>query len=148
MNSAVLGNYSLAAAALASSGGVLAAVSAGRFGSERMLHLARLAIYAVTAALTVASAVLLGAILTNDFLLKYVAGHSDRALPWGYKISAFWAGHEGSLLLWAWMLAAMACLAVFLRRKQATSEQAPIIALLAAMCGAFTVLMLFAARPE
>ena len=42
--------------------------------------------------------------LINDFSLKYVSSNSNSALPYFYKISASWAGHEGSLLLWCLIL--------------------------------------------
>jgi cytochrome c-type biogenesis protein CcmF len=32
--------------------------------------------------------------------------HSNIALPTAYKFAAMWSGQEGSLLLWAWLLAA------------------------------------------
>ncbi len=41
----------------------------------------------------------------NDFSLVYIAEHSNSLLPWYYKLSATWAGHEGSLLLWLTILA-------------------------------------------
>lgn len=48
--------------------------------------------------------------ITYDFSVAYIAQNSNSALPLGYRISAVWGGHEGSLLLWAlilsiWMLA-------------------------------------------
>jgi cytochrome c-type biogenesis protein CcmF len=48
---------------------------------------------------------LMSAFLTNDFSLVYVAEHSNSLLPWYYQMSAVWGGHEGSLLLWALILA-------------------------------------------
>ena len=42
--------------------------------------------------------------LINDFSLKYVSSNSNSALPYFYKISATWAGHEGSMLLWCLIL--------------------------------------------
>ncbi len=42
--------------------------------------------------------------LNNDFSVKYIASNSNAYLPWYYKVSAVWSGHEGSLLLWAWIL--------------------------------------------
>ena len=47
---------------------------------------------------------LFSALINDDFSLKYVAEHSNLTLPLFYKISAFWGGHEGSLLLWLWIL--------------------------------------------
>lgn len=63
---------------------------------------------AITALLTVASAVLLAAFVNRDFSVKYVAEYSDSVLPLFYAITAFWAGQEGSLLLWAFSVALMA----------------------------------------
>jgi cytochrome c-type biogenesis protein CcmF len=36
-----------------------------------------------------------------DFSLEYVARYSDRFLPLFYRLTAIWAGQEGSLLFWA-----------------------------------------------
>ena len=36
----------------------------------------------------------------EDYSLDYVAKNSNSSLPLMYKISAAWAGHEGSMLLW------------------------------------------------
>ena len=57
-----------------------------------------------------AFAALVWAFATDDFSVAYVANHSNSLLPWFYKISATWGGHEGSFLLWilimsSWMLA-------------------------------------------
>ncbi|MDE0422631.1 MAG: heme lyase CcmF/NrfE family subunit [Gammaproteobacteria bacterium] len=51
-------------------------------------------------------AALLYAFLTSDFSVLYVTENSNTALPWYYKLSAAWGGHEGSFLLWTLMLAA------------------------------------------
>ncbi|MBA6389241.1 heme lyase CcmF/NrfE family subunit [Colwellia sp. BRX10-3] len=40
----------------------------------------------------------------DDFSVKYIAGHSNSLLPYYYKISAVWGGHEGSMLLWVFAL--------------------------------------------
>lgn len=39
-------------------------------------------------------------LLTHKFQYSYVYRYSSRSLPLGYLISAFWAGQEGSYLLW------------------------------------------------
>ena len=44
------------------------------------------------------------AFVTDDFSVAYVANNSNTALPWYYKVSAIWGGHEGSLLLWVVIL--------------------------------------------
>lgn len=40
----------------------------------------------------------------DDFSVRYIAPNSNPQLPMIYKISAIWGGHEGSLLLWAFLL--------------------------------------------
>jgi cytochrome c-type biogenesis protein CcmF len=47
---------------------------------------------------------LLYAFVQDDFSVSYVAHHSNASLPLAYKISALWGGHEGSLLLWIFLL--------------------------------------------
>ena len=53
---------------------------------------------------------LVWAFLEHDFSVLYVAENSNSELPWYYRITAVWGGHEGSMLLWllmqaGWMLA-------------------------------------------
>ncbi len=47
---------------------------------------------------------LVHAFIVNDFSVKYVAEHSNSALPLFYRIAALWGAHEGSLLLWIFVL--------------------------------------------
>jgi cytochrome c-type biogenesis protein CcmF len=49
---------------------------------------------------------LVHAFVTFDFSVLYVASNSNSALPTFYRVAALWGAHEGSLLLWAWILAA------------------------------------------
>ena len=50
----------------------------------------------------------------DDFSLAVVAQHSNINLPTIYKVTALWGGHEGSLLLWMFILAVwMAAVALF-----------------------------------
>ncbi len=43
---------------------------------------------------------LIATFIGEDYSLDYVAKNSNSSLPLMYKISAAWAGHEGSMLLW------------------------------------------------
>ncbi|MGO2011782.1 MAG: heme lyase CcmF/NrfE family subunit [Pseudoalteromonas sp.] len=53
----------------------------------------------------IAFAALIYASLTDDFTVSYVAYHSSSTLPWYYKITSTWGGHEGAILLWLVMQA-------------------------------------------
>ncbi len=71
--------------------------------------------------LLVAFFVLTSAFLSNDFSVLYVANNSNTQLPTIYQISAVWGAHEGSLLLWALILAGWT-LAVSLFSKRLPPE--------------------------
>ncbi|GAB5536673.1 MAG: cytochrome c biogenesis protein CcsA [Rubricoccaceae bacterium] len=51
----------------------------------------------------VASAMLWTALFTRDFSYAYIYQQTSHAMPWRYTFSAFWAGQEGSFLLWVIM---------------------------------------------
>jgi cytochrome c-type biogenesis protein CcmF len=67
-------------------------------------------VYAATGLLALALLVLLAAFLSDQFQTRYVAQHSNRDLDLYLKVSAVWAGQEGSLLLWAFLQALFAAL--------------------------------------
>jgi len=48
---------------------------------------------------------LVASFISNDFTVQYVAANSNSALPMLYRVSATWGAHEGSLVLWALLLA-------------------------------------------
>ena len=54
--------------------------------------------------IAVAFFVLMSAFLSNDFSVKYVAENSNTQLPILFKVSSLWGAHEGSLLLWVFIL--------------------------------------------
>ncbi|ETN91565.1 Cytochrome c-type biogenesis protein CcmF [Gammaproteobacteria bacterium MOLA455] len=59
-------------------------------------------------------ACLTAAFVQDDFSLQYVADNSNTLLPTQFKVSAVWGAHEGSLLLWALILAVWsAAVAIF-----------------------------------
>ena len=79
---------------------------------------ARNAGMAIFALVTLAVASLEYYFLTDNFSLAYVASHSNRALPPFYKFAALWAGQEGSLLFWSWVLSIYVFSVLFINRKK------------------------------
>src|SRR5687767_8132464 len=102
-----IGNFALGLAILAAALAVLLSVAAARFESNRVLNAARWMIGCVAAMLSLAVAALTVAMLNGEFAIEYVARYTERALPIGYKLAAVWAGQEGSVLLWGWLLAVL-----------------------------------------
>jgi cytochrome c-type biogenesis protein CcmF len=98
-----LAAYNLLAGALALR--VLATGQPVPVSPERLADTARRAGIAGFVAISAAAFALIWSVFTNDFSITYILEHSNRALPGPYKFSALWSGQEGSLLLWAWLLA-------------------------------------------
>jgi cytochrome c-type biogenesis protein CcmF len=150
-----IGNVSLAMALLVATVAVLAALAAARFGSTRLLAAAKAGVFGIAVLLGGAAAALLVLLVNSDFHVDYVTRYTERALPLGYKLAAFWAGQEGSLLLWACLLAGMAVIAVLTLRgpydqdhaNHKLRQHAVTIATLALVSGFFVALMLCAANP-
>ena len=61
--------------------------------------------------------ILVACFVVDDFSVRYVASNSNSLLPWYYKLSATWGAHEGSFLLWIFIMASWT-LAVSQRAKQ------------------------------
>ena len=98
-----LAAYNLVAGALALR--LIATGQPTRITPERLADTARRAGIACFWAVTAAAFALVYSVFTNDFSITYIMEHSNRALPAPYKFAALWSGQEGSLLLWAWLLA-------------------------------------------
>jgi len=79
--------------------------------------------YIATASLIVSSVLLYYLLLTHSFQYSYVAHYSSRSLPMLYLISSFWAGQEGTFLLWALMVALMGL--VLIKKQGIVSGYAP-----------------------
>ncbi len=86
----------------------------------RPLTAARCALWAITAVVWVALGRLALAFLGNELHWRYVAEQSRRDAPWYYRLAGVWGGSEGSLLLFAGVLALVASVAARrLRRPRA-----------------------------
>ena len=114
---------------------------------DRLIYSSYRAVVAVWVAVTIAIGVLLFAFFNDNFYISYVAAHSNRALPWYYKITSLWAGQEGSLLFWSWLLAGYAAVAVWTNREKHRSMMPYVVATLAVVQAFFLILNVFIASP-
>ncbi len=69
-------------------------------GRRDLLPLARTTYSAFTACVVAASAILMTLLLQHRFDVSYVNSYSSADLPLHFLVSTFWAGQEGSFLLW------------------------------------------------
>jgi len=99
-----IGHFALILAlSLAICQGVLPLIGAHK-NDPAMLAVARPAALGQFVFIGIAFACLTTSFIQSDFSVLYVANHSQLALPIPYKISAVWGAHEGSLLLWVFLL--------------------------------------------
>src|SRR6266498_6099740 len=110
---ASLGTFLLLATFVVCSYAAVVSVAGARRRSYRLIESGVGAFYLVAALMTVASAVIVNAFLTDDFSIKYVAHYSDSVQPLFYKITSYWGGLDGSI-----MFAVFGSIAVHVNRER------------------------------
>src|ERR671937_350242 len=113
-----LGSFLLLAAFVVGSYAAVASVVGARRRSRRLIESGIGAFYLVAALMSVASAVIVNAFLTNDYSIKYVAHYSDSVQPLFYKITSYWGGLDGSIMFWVFLLSIFGTLAVYVNRER------------------------------
>jgi cytochrome c-type biogenesis protein CcmF len=92
-------------------------------------------------------AVLAHGALTDDFSIKYIAGHSNSLLPTQYKFASVWGGHEGSLLLWMLMLSGWTVSVAIFSRTLPLAMVARVIGILGLVSTGFLMFILITSSP-
>jgi cytochrome c-type biogenesis protein CcmF len=102
---AFLGIAALAIGASAAGLGIIVLAVGIRTHNDRLLLFGRRFVFTVLVAAVLAVGAMEWALLTHDFSLKYVAENNARGTPLLFTITGLWAALEGSILLWALVLA-------------------------------------------
>ena len=114
--------------------------------SETFAWGGRVAAVLVAAALTVCCAVLVWCFFSGDNTIQYVLDNrSTSTAPeaWLYKLAGLWAGRQGSLLFWAWLIAVFNAVLVFATRKNARPLDNGALAISSLVLTAFVSVLLF-----
>ncbi|MEW6702934.1 MAG: cytochrome c-type biogenesis CcmF C-terminal domain-containing protein, partial [Bacteroidota bacterium] len=74
-------------------------------GYQNTLPIARIGFHTTAVMVIASSALLLHAVLTHQYQYKYIYNYSSSDLPTGLLISTFYAGQEGSFMLWTFFTA-------------------------------------------
>ena len=109
-------------------------------GGEPLKKFGYYAVYAIFGLTTLASLILLYGFIAMKYTFDYVARNSSPDMTVFYRISAFWAGHEGSLLLWLWFVAGAAALIAYFKAREAdklTTYALAVASLMMALMTAF-----------
>lgn len=142
-----LGHYSLVAAVFFCAYGMVASWIAAGKRNSLLFESARRALVANLVLVLTASVSLWTLLLTDNFRVEYVASYSSRAMSKVFKFAAFWGGQEGSLLLWALVLAVFAGLVVRQNRHEDRTFMSYVIFCLVGVSLFFACLLSFAANP-
>lgn len=115
--------------------------------SEILLQAARPLALGLMVMLSIAFAVLAHAFLGDDFSVAIVSSQSNSELPWFYKFAAVWGGHEGSLLLWVWILSVWSVAVAIFSRQLPLDMLARVLAVMGAIAVGFLLFMLLTSNP-
>ncbi len=87
------------------------------------------------------------AFASDDFSVQFVALHSNSALPLQYKLTAVWGGHEGSFLLWTFMLAGWMLVVAIFSKSMPIDFVARVLGVLGILCSGYILFMLATSNP-
>lgn len=115
--------------------------------NPRMIRFSVSATAAQLCLVAIAYAALTYAFISDDFSVRYVAMHSNTALPLPYKISAVWGAHEGSMLLWVLVLGLWSGAFCRFGKGIPLSFKARTLSVLGVLSTVFTAFILWTSNP-
>lgn len=116
-------------------------------GDHQWMSLAQPAAWGQFAFLLFSFICLTYAFMVDDFSVAYVANNSNTALPWYYKFSAVWGAHEGSLLLWALIMAGWTFAVAIFSRHLPEEMLARVLAVMGMISIGFLLFMIITSNP-
>ncbi len=122
-------------------------VAGGQTGRREWIALARPGTQALWLLTALAYGCLTYAFYTNDFSVVYVVQHSNSSLPAMYRIAGVWGGHEGSLLLWHFMLTSWMMAVSLFSRQLPDAMVARVLGILGLVAVGFLLFMLVTSNP-
>lgn len=144
---AELGNYALALAlALSVFLAILPLIGAEK-ANVKLMALARPLTWSMFLALSLSFGALFYLFAVNDFSVQYVVNNSNSLLPLQYRLSAVWGSHEGSLLLWIWLLSLWAIGVATFTRKMPEEAVARVLSVMGLVSIGFLVFIIFSSNP-
>ena len=144
---AFLGSGALLAGLVMGGFSALLSFWAGSRENAVMVQVGRRAFYAAATMLVLASVVLEVALLTHDFSLAYVTGHSDLSTPMSLVAAAFYSGQEGSLLYWVLVLGVLGSVALVASSTLGVRVSAYAAGVLAVILSFFVFVLVLVASP-
>lgn len=116
-------------------------------GHTQLMSLARPMTYGLFFSLTIAFGILFYAFAINDFTVQYVVNNSNSNLPLQYRLSAVWGSHEGSLLLWIWLLTLWGAAVAMFSKQLPQEAVARVLGIMGLISIGFLIFVLFTSNP-
>ncbi len=142
-----LGQFALILALLLSAVQFVLPIVGAHTGNRSLIAIARPVAVGQFVFVAVAFAILTEAFVSQDFSVAYVAQHSNLALPWYYRFSAVWGGHEGSLLLWILILGIWTLAVAALSRRLPDDFMARVLGVLGFVSLGFLLFTVLTSNP-
>ena len=118
-----------------------------RLASDARLLLCRNFSYITSILIAISFFVLAYAFLTDDFSLRYVANNSNINLESIYKFSAVWGAHEGSILLWVFVMSVWCSLIAIFSKSMPKAIVADMLSIMGLLLLFFLIFILFSSNP-
>ena len=144
---AELGNYALALSLAVSFFLAIFPLWGAEKGHSQLMSLARPMTYSLFFTLTIAFAALFYLFAVNDFSVQYVVNNSNSSLPIYYRLSAVWGSHEGSLLLWIWLLTLWGAAVALFSKHLPQEAVARVLGIMGIISIGFLLFVLFTSNP-
>lgn len=144
---AELGNYALALSLAVSFFLAILPLWGAEKGHPQLMSLARPMTYGLFFTLTIAFAALFYLFAVNDFSVQYVVNNSNSSLPIYYRLSAVWGSHEGSLLLWIWLLTLWGAAVALFSKHLPQEAVARVLGIMGIISIGFLLFVLFTSNP-
>ncbi len=142
-----LGNLALALACVVSLVQATLPLAGAWKGRVAWMQLARPAAIAQFVCVALAFAALAWSFHVTDFSVAYVADNANSILPWYYRLTAVWGGHEGSLLLWMIILAGWTVAVALASHSLPLILVARVLGVLGAVSVGFLLFVLLTSNP-
>ncbi|MEW6998278.1 heme lyase CcmF/NrfE family subunit [Colwelliaceae bacterium BS250] len=115
--------------------------------NQRLITLAKPLTFGMFLFTLVSICILAYSFVVDDFSVTYVASHSNSHLPYYFKISAVWGGHEGSLLLWVFSLTAWTVAVASFSKHVDQAFVSRVLAIMGMIAVGFIAFTLFTSNP-
>jgi cytochrome c-type biogenesis protein CcmF len=142
-----LGQFALVLALVLAGAQVVFGLVGAHLRDDRWQAVVRPAVAGQFVLVSTAIGALVHAFVTFDFSVTYVASNSNSALPTFYRVAALWGAHEGSLLLWAWILAAWTLAVAMFSRHLPSTFASRVMGVLGVVSFGFLLFTLYTSNP-